>query len=156
MRCLALAQRLGARVVASFVYFRDPPELNLAALEKRLLQKRKEIAIHKRSKVGRSEGREDVSEQSTCEGLCGAAWIVVDGYHFGQSTGNRIKTASLLLLLLDDCSHSEYYCADYILNQNLAIDSRHLRPRREPTTAPSALGPRYALLLEKSFCHGEA
>ena len=145
MRCLALAQAW--RKSGGIVYF-AAARIN-TALEKRLLQE--EIAITKiKGVVG---GKEDVSQTINLAKDCGAAWIVADGYHFGAIYQEQIKAAGLLLLLLDDYGHSEYYCADYILNQNLAIDSA-IYARREPTTH-LLLGPRYALL-RKEFLPWQA
>lgn len=74
----------------------------------------------------------------------GAAWIVVDGYHFGAAYQRLIKDAGLKLLAIDDYSHAESYAADLVLNQNSYADLL-LYPSCEPYTR-LLLGSRYTLL----------
>jgi UDP-2,4-diacetamido-2,4,6-trideoxy-beta-L-altropyranose hydrolase len=74
----------------------------------------------------------------------GALWVVADGYHFGTAWQQQIKDAGLRLLLMDDYGHAGHYHADYVLNQNPAIDSG-VYQSCEPGTR-LLLGPQYALL----------
>jgi len=73
-----------------------------------------------------------------------AAWVVVDGYHFGATYQRTIKESGIKLLFVDDYGHCAHYYADQVLNQNLYADEA-LYPRREPNTH-LLLGSRYALL----------
>lgn len=72
------------------------------------------------------------------------AWLVVDGYQFNGDYQRELKRHQRRFLYIDDYGHAEYYCADFILNQNLhAADS--IYKKREPYTR-LLLGTRYALL----------
>ena len=73
-----------------------------------------------------------------------AAWLVVDGQHFGAAYQRAIKEAGLQLLAIDDGANPEHCYADVLLNQNLHADER-LYTRREPY-ARLLLGPAYVLL----------
>lgn len=73
----------------------------------------------------------------------GAAWVVVDGYHFSASYQRAIKDAALKLLLIDDHGGGPYF-ADLVLNQNLQA-SEGMYEQRGPNTR-LLLGTRYALL----------
>ena len=74
----------------------------------------------------------------------GAAWLVADGYAFGDEFQRAVKEGGARLLVLDDYGHAEHYFADLVLNQNLGAseDTYH---RREPHTR-LLLGSDYALL----------
>jgi UDP-2,4-diacetamido-2,4,6-trideoxy-beta-L-altropyranose hydrolase len=74
----------------------------------------------------------------------GAAWVVVDGYHFGTDYQQWIKEAGLGLLFIDDEGRGDHYYADLVLNQNIHAHEG-LYGAREPYTR-LLLGPRYALL----------
>jgi UDP-2,4-diacetamido-2,4,6-trideoxy-beta-L-altropyranose hydrolase len=73
-----------------------------------------------------------------------ALWVVADGYEFGAGWQQQIKDAGLRLLLMDDYGHAGHYHADYVLNQNPAIDSG-VYQSHEPGTR-LLLGPQYAIL----------
>jgi len=70
--------------------------------------------------------------------------IAVDGYHFDAEYQKTIKEAGYKLLWIDDYGHADYYCADFILNQNIYADAR-IYGNRE-TYSHLLLGPRYVLL----------
>ncbi len=74
----------------------------------------------------------------------GAAWVVVDGYHFIANYQRRIKESGMQLLFIDDCGHTDHYYADIVLNQNIYAQEG-LYADREPYTR-LLLGTRYALL----------
>lgn len=48
-----------------------------------------------------------------------AAWVILDGYHFGETYQYWIKQDGLKLLAIDDCGHTQHYWADYIVNPNV-------------------------------------
>jgi len=74
----------------------------------------------------------------------GAAWVVVDGYHFGSDYQRIIKESGLRLLFIDDNGHADHYYADIVLNQNLHANEE-LYKNREPYTK-LLLGTEYVLL----------
>ena len=49
------------------------------------------------------------------------ARVVLDGYHFDSAYQLGIKEAGMLLLLMDDFGHADYYHADWVLNQNISV-----------------------------------
>ena len=71
------------------------------------------------------------------------AWVVLDGYHFGESYQQRVKEAGHRLLVIDDMAHLEHYYADIVLNQNLHAEQLHYCC--EPYTQ-LLLGTQYVLL----------
>jgi UDP-2,4-diacetamido-2,4,6-trideoxy-beta-L-altropyranose hydrolase len=73
-----------------------------------------------------------------------AAWVVVDGYHFGADYQRGLKSAGLQVLCVDDNGHASPYTADLVLNQNAHADES-LYAKREPYTR-LLLGSRYVLL----------
>ena len=73
-----------------------------------------------------------------------AAWVTVDGYHFGADYQRTLRAAGLKIFFLDDYGHARDYCADVVLNQNLSADEC-LYERREPYSR-LLLGPRYCML----------
>ncbi|MBS1989150.1 MAG: UDP-2,4-diacetamido-2,4,6-trideoxy-beta-L-altropyranose hydrolase [Cyanobacteria bacterium SZAS LIN-3] len=73
-----------------------------------------------------------------------ATIVVMDGYHFDGKYQHFIKDARLKSLYIDDLAHCEYYCSDYVLNQNPSA-----RSTLYPDTAPQTqllLGTKYALI----------
>ena len=73
-----------------------------------------------------------------------AAWVLVDGYHFGAAYQRDLKAAGAQILFVDDEGSSEHYAADLILNQNSNADESSYKSR-EPHTR-LLLGSRYVLL----------
>ncbi len=63
---------------------------------------------------------QDAQETIGIAKSCGAEWIVVDGYHFGQEYQRDLKSAGRKVLFLDDYGHAQTYSADFVLNQNLS------------------------------------
>lgn len=70
--------------------------------------------------------------------------VVADGYAFDALWQTGVKRAGLPLAVIDDYGHAARYCADVVLNQNLAADAA-LYSQREPETQ-LLLGSNYALL----------
>jgi UDP-2,4-diacetamido-2,4,6-trideoxy-beta-L-altropyranose hydrolase len=73
-----------------------------------------------------------------------AEWVLVDGYHFGESYQRGLKAAGLRTLLIDDTSHLPSYHADILLNQNLGAQAGWYRGKIEKPRM--LLGSRFALL----------
>lgn len=95
---------------------------------------------------------EDAAETIQLAQEANAAWIVVDGYHFGSAYRELLRRASPPLLFLDDCGDAEYDPTDWILNQNLHA-SESLYPGCDP--AHLMLGPRYILLRREFRCRAD-
>jgi len=136
MRCLALAQAwqdVGGHCV--FAMAASTP-----AVERRLKEERVEIE-HLAVAAGTAE---DAKQTGYIASKKNAAWIVVDGYHFGADYQSAIKQSDCKLLFVDDNGHAGRYCADLVLNQNPHA-TESLYARRESGTQ-LLLGPRYAML----------
>jgi UDP-2,4-diacetamido-2,4,6-trideoxy-beta-L-altropyranose hydrolase len=86
----------------------------------------------------------DAAETIALAQSLGAAWLVLDGYHFNADYQRAVKAAGLRLLVFDDTGHAAHYSADFILNQNLGAAAA-LYPHRELTTR-LLLGPRFVQL----------
>jgi len=149
MRCLALAQawqEAGGR--AQFALALSTP-----AAEARLSAEGMQVARVSAGNVdlraafpfgGRPGSAEDAGETVAMAREIGAAWVVVDGYHFDAAYQRSVKGAGLQLLAVDDYGHASHYSADLVLNQNIYA-AESLYPSREATTR-LLLGTRYALL----------
>ncbi len=136
MRCLALAQgwqdRGGRALVAT--------AMGHPAIAGRLDEEG--VEVHPLAAAPGSA--EDVELTARLAREAGAAWAVVDGYHFDAVYQRRLKDAGLRVLWIDDEAHTEHYLADLVLNQNPHAEPR-LYARRE-RHARLLLGPRFALL----------
>jgi UDP-2,4-diacetamido-2,4,6-trideoxy-beta-L-altropyranose hydrolase len=111
MRCLALAQAwemVGGKTV--FAMAVDAP-----GIESRLQSEGYDV---RRLSVTPG-GEEDADLTANLALSLEAAFVVVDGYHFGSQYQKRIKDAVLRLLFIDDFGHANFYWADLVLNQNL-------------------------------------
>jgi UDP-2,4-diacetamido-2,4,6-trideoxy-beta-L-altropyranose hydrolase len=73
-----------------------------------------------------------------------AAWVIVDGYEFGEGYQRALKNEGLKVLLIDDNGRSGRYAADVVLNQNL--HARHDLYNNRETYTRLLLGTKYALL----------
>lgn len=73
-----------------------------------------------------------------------AAWVVVDGYHFGEDYQDYLKKAGLKVLFIDDYGCGTRCSADILLNQNLYADESFYLNRGASTRY--LLGCRYSLL----------
>lgn len=87
---------------------------------------------------------EDAQQTIELARQTGAAWVVIDGYHFDVDYQQALKQANLRLLVVDDYGHAGHYYADLVLNQNIYAEAS-LYSRRESYTH-LLLGTRYALL----------
>lgn len=76
-----------------------------------------------------------------------AAWLVLDGYDFGDAYQQAVADAAAPVLVLDDHGHAERYHAALVLNQNIGADARPYAASLPPERM--LLGPRYALVREE-------
>jgi UDP-2,4-diacetamido-2,4,6-trideoxy-beta-L-altropyranose hydrolase len=136
MRCLALAQGwMDAGGSAIFLMSKSSPSLEAR------LRSEGARAVHLRVTAGSAN---DAAQTADIASNIRASWVVVDGYHFGSEYQKDVKARGLKLLFLDDNGHTDYYCADLVLNQNLHANVG-LYKRREPFTQ-LLLGTNYVLL----------
>ncbi len=136
MRCLALSQAwqdAGGRVF--FVMSEKTP-----ALISRLQAEGLEVA-HLSAPASSAD---DALKTTHLALQQGAAWVVVDGYHFGADYQRLIKESGLKFLAIDDYGHAAPYYADIVLNQNIYAHEG-LYPKKEPYTR-LLLGSRFVLL----------
>ena len=136
MRCLALAQAWQAEGGAvDFLMATSAP-----GLEARLQQEGFEV-FYQEAALGSQNDAENtiaLAQQLQVDRL------VVDGYHFGAEYQQQLKSTGLPVLFIDDNAHAEYYCSDWVLNQNIYAHEE-MYEHREPNTK-LLLGTRYALL----------
>lgn len=136
MRCYALAQAwqsAGGRVTFAMAE-------TIPGIESRLRNDRVQVE-HVASVPGSSE---DAEETSNLTRRIKAGWTVVDGYQFAPAYYRQLKESRLRVLMLDDDGRLPEYCADLVLNQNLAANEQ-MYSRREACTK-LLLGTDYALL----------
>jgi UDP-2,4-diacetamido-2,4,6-trideoxy-beta-L-altropyranose hydrolase len=55
----------------------------------------------------------------------GAAWLVLDGYHFGAEHQLCARQAGYKVLVIDDMAGLPHYWADVVLNQNFGAERRN-------------------------------
>lgn len=72
------------------------------------------------------------------------AWVVVDGYQFGETYFSILKHAGVKVLQVDDFGGLKHYETDFVLNQNLGADLTWY-PHRESSTR-LLVGTRYVQL----------
>jgi UDP-2,4-diacetamido-2,4,6-trideoxy-beta-L-altropyranose hydrolase len=136
MRCLALAQgwqdRGGSALLAT------------AAPHQAVARRVGEEGVELRPLAAEAGSAGDAERTVRLARESGAAWVVVDGYHFDAVYQRRLEEAGLKVLWIDDEAHAEPYVADLVLNQNPHAEPR-LYARRERRTR-LLLGPRFALL----------
>ena len=46
-------------------------------------------------------------------------WMVIDGYHFDSTYQQRLRSAGIKMMVIDDMGHLPHYYADILLNQNI-------------------------------------
>jgi UDP-2,4-diacetamido-2,4,6-trideoxy-beta-L-altropyranose hydrolase len=142
MRCLALAQAWQRHTHGAVTFI---GRLDSESLRARLARQGFGILP-----VAGSAARYDETEVLPA-GLqmpeeAGAAWYVVDGYHFDLVHHRALRKAGFNVLVIDDNAHLPAYEGNIILNQNLHAEK--LRYRYNPD-AVHLLGTRYALLRQE-------
>ena len=136
MRCLALAQAwqdTGGHAI--FAMAESTP-----AIEGRLGWEGIDV-IRLAVLAGRAADAASVADLAL---RCDAAWVVVDGYHFGSDYQHWLKNAGLKLLFIDDNGEAGHYSADLVLNQNTHATESLYRNRECYTQL--LLGLSYAML----------
>jgi UDP-2,4-diacetamido-2,4,6-trideoxy-beta-L-altropyranose hydrolase len=136
MRCLALAQaaaETGRRATFAMAS-------GSTALKTRIHGEGFEVV----SIAGRPGSEEDATGTIEAARRVGAAWVIVDGYHFGETYQRLLVKAGLRLLALDDFGHASHYWAHLVLNQNFDANERIYSHRESHTRL--LLGSRYVLL----------
>ena len=136
MRCIALAQawQVSGGVV-QFVCAEIP-----SGLVNRL-----ELEGCKLTKIGSKPGSNaDIANTIKSAKHNEAAWVVIDGYHFGEGYQKALKDAGFRLLCIDDYGHSNHYHADLVLNQNISAEALFYQ-KRDPNTR-LLIGVEYALI----------
>jgi UDP-2,4-diacetamido-2,4,6-trideoxy-beta-L-altropyranose hydrolase len=137
MRCLALAQALAddAGATATFL-MAGPPDAFVERVD--------DEHAHVIALAAEPGSFDDAAETAALARVVAAAWVVLDGYHFGAAFQRALTDAGLRVLVLDDYAHLARYHADLLLNQNAGASADHYRDR-----APDSrllLGPAHALL----------
>lgn len=143
MRCLALAQAWRIRGGSALLASANVP----TTLAQRFT--RAGIAF---TRINATRGSSQDAANLVYEAeKAGAAWIVLDGYHFNTDYQRAVKEGGLKLLVIDDKAHLRIYFADIILNQNLHADPAAYAGRAGD--ARLLLGTRYVLLRPEFTVH---
>lgn len=125
MRCLALAQAWQDCGGEVHVFSAELPGGLVARLQA------EGLTLHKLNAVAGSDA--DADQTAFLAAHLGARWIAVDGYQFGWSFQQCLKSAGLHLLLIDDLGNADGYAADLVLNQNIYADAAMYRNRKAYT-----------------------
>jgi UDP-2,4-diacetamido-2,4,6-trideoxy-beta-L-altropyranose hydrolase len=136
MRCLALAEpwlAAGSEVILAAQQM--PEALGKWALDAGITP----YSIH-----GEPGGIEDAQETAALVGRHPGAWLVVDGYQFGEPYQEVIRQSGAQMLLVDDFGGPANYPADFVLNQNLGATVAWYPQRAESTRL--LLGTKYVQL----------
>lgn len=73
------------------------------------------------------------------------SWFVLDGYDFIGDYQETIKSGAVKLMVIDDFASSEFYCADILLNQNVAVE-KNLYNNKIIGETKFLLGTKFALI----------
>jgi UDP-2,4-diacetamido-2,4,6-trideoxy-beta-L-altropyranose hydrolase len=136
MRCLALAEpwlAAGSEVILA-------AQLMPEALGQRALK----AGVKPYSVCGAAGGIEDAQETAALAAEHPGAWLVVDGYQFGEGYFGVLKQAGVKVLQVDDFGGLTRYEADFVLNQNLGVTADWYPQKAEKTRL--LLGTRYVQL----------
>ncbi len=136
MRCLALAEpwlAAGSEVILA-------AQLMPEALGQRALK----AGVKPYSVGGEAGGIEDAQETAALAAEHPGAWLVVDGYQFGEGYFGVLKQAGVKVLQVDDFGGLTRYAADFVLNQNLGVTAAWYPQKTENTRL--LLGTRYVQL----------
>jgi len=137
MRTLAIAERVradgGEAILLAATL--DP------ALGRRVKQSGIEVLTHAREPGSAADADEVIAAASAqaCD------WVVVDSYDAGASFQERLRSAGLRVLLVDDYAASDRISADVLVNQNV-FASREMYDGRISGEAQLLLGPSFAML----------
>lgn len=89
-------------------------------------------------------GGEDSRKTIELGEAIGAEWIVLDGYHFGESYQQALKSRGFRILAIDDYAHCSHSHSDLVLNQNVYAEGFAYPSLGENTSV--LRGAEYALL----------
>ncbi|MEX0330100.1 MAG: UDP-2,4-diacetamido-2,4,6-trideoxy-beta-L-altropyranose hydrolase [Puniceicoccaceae bacterium] len=120
MRMLALAQALQKRGVSVLMASIQCPDQLLCHLRS------SGIAHHPMEEVTLG-GVEDSAQVLSLAREQQASWLVLDGYHFGHGYQRCLHEAGFKVAVMDDFAHTEEWCADLIINQNLGTEGNTYR-----------------------------
>ncbi len=136
MRCLALAEAWRDRCGAVIFALSEP----VPGLEERILHEAREI------RYTNAEPGSPADAVSTVRIArdAGAAWVVADGYRFGDAFQQAVHDSGLPLLVVDDYGQANRSYADIVLNQN-NYANRSIYREALPETR-FLIGMKYALL----------
>lgn len=138
MRGLALAEHViarGGHVELAAIALDGALAARAAATGVQLRRPQRDLAIG---------GAADADWLADTAAAMGADWVVTDGYGFDADYQQRVHAADACQLVVDDYGHSERYCAELVLNQNLSATAAMYRERSAHTRL--LLGPDYAML----------
>src|SRR3984957_5352884 len=136
MRCLALAQAWqDAGGQAIFVFAELP-----ALLEKRLESEGFGV-VRTMVKAGSPDDADSIIEIAREQSV---AWVIVDGDRFDSVFLDRVRSAGLHLLLVDDFARRESFPADLSVNPNMGAEEKLYREKG--SLARLCLGESYVLL----------
>ncbi len=147
MRSLALAQAWRASGgEAIFLHAADS-----MALSARLQEESFQVL----DRTFQAGSQEDAEQTALLARNVGAAWVVLDGYHFGPVVQKILRRLGCQVLLIDDLGQEDCCEADVILNQN--IHARHSLYPASTHGTNVLLGTNYALLRREflDFSHRE-
>lgn len=137
MRSLALAQAWQENSGKAAIF---AMAMKTQALESRLRSEGQQL-----TNVSAAPGSiDDAAQTAAVARREKAAYVVIDGYHFGAEYQHIIRDAGLQSLIVDDFGRSGPYQTDVLLNQNM-----HANESLYAGIAPHSrllLGPRYTLL----------
>ena len=140
MRCLALAQAWKDAGGSAIFAMAE----KMAAIEERIRAE----GFDTHDIIAKASSDEDAALTVDLARSQKAVFVVVDGYQFGSEYQICLRQANLNLLFIDDYGHSDSYCADLVLNQNINA-GEELYKKRESNTE-LLLGPAF-VLLRKEF-----
>lgn len=138
MRCIALAQAWRKHGPAVFASVQSTPAIEERVSAEGFVLRKLPV------EVGSSRDAIATAELAT---QVNAAWVIADGYGFDADYQRYLKDAGHRLLFLDDYGQADFYCADLVLNQNIAV-APSTYSRRSPETRV-LVGTTYALLRDE-------
>jgi UDP-2,4-diacetamido-2,4,6-trideoxy-beta-L-altropyranose hydrolase len=143
MRCLALAQAGQDAGGQAIFVFAEMPSL----LEQRLHSEGFEVARISQTPASLADAEATI-EIARKQGV---AWVIVDGDRFDVAYIDRVRSAGLRLLLVDDFAKRDSFPADVVLNPNMGAEEALYRERGFPGRL--CLGEPYVLLRREFLSH---
>lgn len=91
-------------------------------------------------------GRAELVKTIKLGKLIEATWVVIDGYHFGESYQQALQEENFKVLAVDDYGHCKTWHADVVLNQNIGVNSSMGLGEQQQKIPVYLLGVTYTLL----------